>query len=301
MRIFLASLSVLIAVGLVSAGPAGADAISPDAGPTQNAVDTDSLYKIVFYIGLAIIGLVWGILFYCLVRYRARRGRIAPAVRGNTPLELGWTLGASALVVVIAVVSLFYLDDIKNPLPSGPAELAEASRENAAVNQPTPGGESLEIKVSGQQFIWRYQYPNGAVSFHDMVVPKDTTVTLEISSNDVAHSWWIPDLGGKFDALRGLTNETWFKATKTGVFEGRCAEFCGANHAFMSAKVIVVEPERYEQWVDSQKRLIEEAQQEVQRQKRRMEAGTSAQTEGGRRAGGPEQVPTRGGAEATGL
>jgi cytochrome c oxidase subunit II len=274
-RIFLASLLAAIAACLVLASGAGADAVTPDAGPTQNAVDTDTLYKIVFYIGLGVIALVWGILFWSLFRYRARRGRTVPAIRGNTPLEIGWTVAAGALVTVIAVVTLFYLDDIKNPLPSAPAELAEASRQNAAINQPTPAG-ALEIKVSGQQYLWRYQYPNGAVSFHDMVVPKDTTVTLQISSNDVAHSWWIPELGGKFDAIRGLDNETWFKATRTGVFEGQCAELCGANHAFMTAKVIVVEPDRYEQWVEDQKRMIEEAQKEAQEQKQRLQSGDEA-------------------------
>jgi cytochrome c oxidase subunit 2 len=277
-RIFLASLLAAIAACLVLASAAGADAVSPDAGPTQNAIDTDTLYKIVLYTGLGVIGLVWGILFWSLFRYRARRGRTAPAIRGNTPLEIGWTVAAGGLVTVIAVVTLFYLDDIKNPLPSAPAELAEASRQNAAINQASPAG-ALEIKVSGQQYLWRYQYPNGAVSFHDMVVPADTTVTLQITSNDVAHSWWIPELGGKFDALRGLDNETWFKATRTGVFEGQCAELCGANHAFMTAKVIVVEPDRYERWVENQEQLIEEAQREGQRQKQRLQSsdeGTGA-------------------------
>jgi cytochrome c oxidase subunit II len=276
-RTFLASLLALIVAGLVLAAGAGADAISPDAGPTQNAVDTDTLYKIVFFTGVAVIALVWGILFWSIFRYRAKRARTAPAIRGNTPLEIGWTVGAGALAAIIAVVTLFYLDDIKNPLSSAPAELAAASRQNAAINQPSPpGGQALAIKVSGQQFLWRYQYPNGAVSFHDMVVPVDTTVTLEISSNDVAHSWWIPELGGKFDALRGLTNETWFKATSTGTFEGQCAELCGTNHAFMTAKVIVIEPDRYETWVDRQKRLVEQAQREVQKQKQRLESGDGA-------------------------
>ncbi len=283
-RLFLGSLLAAIAAGLVLATGAGADAISPDAGPTQNAVDTDTLYKIVFYTGVGVIALVWGILFWSLFRYRARRGRTAPAIRGNTALEIGWTVSAATLAALIAVVTIFYLDDIKNPLPSGPAELAEASRQSAAINQPSPPG-ALEIKVSGQQYLWRYQYPNGAVSFHDMVVPSDTTVTLEINSNDVAHSWWIPELGGKFDAIRGLTNETWFKATSTGVFEGQCAELCGANHAFMTAKVIVVEPDRYEQWVDDQKRLIEEAQKKVQEQKQRQSGdGAAGSTEQGANA-----------------
>jgi cytochrome c oxidase subunit 2 len=275
-RIFLLALLALTVAALAFAAAAGADAISPEAGPTQNAVKTDTLYKIVLVMGLAMIALVWGVLFYSLVRFRARRGRLAPQIRGSAPLELGWTIGAGVLVVVVAVITLFLLDDIRDPVASGPAALADARGENAAINQPSvPGGNGLDIKVSGQQYIWRYQYPNGAVSFHDMVVPKDTTVTLQIQSNDVAHSWWIPKLGGKFDAIPGLTNETWFKATRTGVFQGQCAELCGANHAFMTAKVIVVEPQQYQRWVESQKKLIQQAQKDVLKQKKRFQ-GTTA-------------------------
>jgi cytochrome c oxidase subunit 2 len=213
------------------------------------------------------------VLFYSLVRFRARRGRVAPQIRGNTPLELGWTLGASTLVLVMAIITLLFLKDIRDPAPSGPAALAAVSGENAAINQPSPpGGKALQIKVAGQQYLWRYQYPNGAVSFEEMVVPKDTTVTLAITSNDVAHSWWIPKLGGKQDAIPGLTNETWFKATKTGTFGGQCAEFCGVNHAFMDAKVVVVEPAQYQQWVTRQKQLIQQAQKEVLKQRKQFQA-----------------------------
>jgi cytochrome c oxidase subunit 2 len=267
--VFALVLLAALASALIVAAGAGADVITPETGPTKNAEDTRDLYLIVLIAGFAVIALVWGTLFYSMFRYRARRGRTAPEIRGNRPLELGWTVGAVGLVTAIGIVMLFFLNDIRNPIASGPAGLAEASKENAALNQPPPpGGKRLQIEVSGQQFLWRYRYPNGAVSFHDLVVPKDTTVTLEISSNDVAHSWWIPKLGGKVDALRGLDNETWFNVRETGVFKGQCAEFCGRNHAFMTAKVIVVEPDQYQQWVANQKRDIAAAQRAVQKQRK---------------------------------
>jgi cytochrome c oxidase subunit II len=283
LRVFLAAFVALSVVGLVLAGTAGADAITPESGPTQNASDIDTLYKIVFVIGAMIVGLVWAILFYSLFRYRARRGAKPPQIRGNFRLELGWTIAASLVVTAVATVTFFFLDNIRDPVASGPSALAEARGENAAINQPSPPGKgALHIKVSGQQYFWRYQYPNGAVSFHDMVVPKDTTVTLSIESNDVAHSWWIPKLGGKFDAIRGLTNETWFKATRTGTFTGQCSEFCGTNHAFMTAKVIVVEPDRYQKWVTDQKNLIAEARKLVQEQRKKLQASsTSTSTSSG--------------------
>ena len=90
-------------------------------------------------------------------------------------------------------------------MASGPEAVAEARDQYATINQPPPpGGKSLDIQVSGQQFLWRYQYPNQAVSFHEMVVPRDTTVTLTLKANDVIHSWWIPELGGKLDARARL-------------------------------------------------------------------------------------------------
>jgi cytochrome c oxidase subunit II len=254
--------ALALAAGAVLAATAGADAISPDAGPTKNAVDIDTLYKIAFYLALVVIGLVWGVLFYSLFRFRARRGRRAPQITGNAALELGWTIGASLIVIVLAVITYIMLPGIKNPQSSGAPALAEARAQNATLDQPPPpaGTKPLQITVSGQQYIWRYQYPNGAVSFQQMIVPVDTTVVLSIKANDVAHSWWIPKLGGKFDSLPGYTNKTWFKATDTGTFEGRCAEFCGSGHAVMTAKVTVVEQQQYQSWVQTQKQLIQQAQ-----------------------------------------
>jgi cytochrome c oxidase subunit II len=252
-----------LALGAVIAASAGADALTPDAGPTKNAVDTDTLYKIVFYTGLTVIAIVWGVLFYSLFRFRARRWRRPPQILGNGPLELGWTIAAATIVVGVAVVTYIMLDGIKNPQASGPPALAAARAENASLDQPPPPSRSLSITVSGQQYLWRYQYPNGAVSFQQMVVPKDVTVILSIKANDVAHSWWIPKLGGKMDAVPGYTNKTWFKATETGTFTGQCAEFCGSGHAVMSAKVTVVDLPTYRTWVATQKKLIRQAQLEA--------------------------------------
>ncbi len=83
--------------------------------------------------------------------------------------------------------------------------------------------------------MWRYQYPGqeNVFAYTDMYVPSGVTVLLDIKSDDVAHSWWIPKLGGKMDAIPGYTNHTWFRADKPGVYRGQCAELCGRNHANM--------------------------------------------------------------------
>jgi cytochrome c oxidase subunit 2 len=96
-----------------------------------------------------------------------------------------------------------------------------------------------------------------------MVVPVDTTVVLTIQSTDVIHSWWVPSLGGKVDAVPGYTTYTWFKALHTGLFHGQCAQLCGVNHAAMTAFVKVVSPAQYRTWVQRQRTLITQANAQV--------------------------------------
>jgi cytochrome c oxidase subunit 2 len=282
----LVALLAVVASALAFSGSAWAGTISPEAGPTKNAQDIRTLYNVVLAMGAAVVAVVWIVLFYSLFRFRARRGRTAPQIRGNTTLELGWTLGAAGLVLIIAVITFIFLPGIRDPQESGNAALAEARGLRAAVDQPAPEGRALRITVSGQQYLWRYQYPNGAVSFTNMVVPKDVTVLLKIEANDVVHSWWIPQLGGKFDAVPGKTNETWFKATETGTFEGQCAELCGDNHASMVARVTVLELPAYLEWARRQKAEIAEAQRlaqvqrkVIERQQRREAAAARAENE----------------------
>jgi cytochrome c oxidase subunit 2 len=275
-----ATVALLLAAVVVALiafpGAAWANVVTPEDGPTQNAQKIGDLYKIVVFIGLAVIGTVWAVLIYSLFRFRARRGRQAPQISGNTPLEIGWTAAATAIVAVITIVTYIYLDDIIHPVASGPEAVAEARDQYATINQPPPpGGKSLDIQVSGQQFLWRYQYPNQAVSFQEMVVPRDTTVTLTLKANDVIHSWWIPALGGKLDAVPGYENKTWFKATETGTFKGQCAELCGSGHYAMTAKVTVVEPQAYQTWVETQKREFQEGQKLAQEQRKQIEAELS--------------------------
>src|SRR5262249_50261310 len=109
----------------------------------------------------------------------------------------------------------------------------------------------VTIEVRGQQFYWQYTYPNGAVAIDRLRVPVDESVLLNVTAPDfdVIHSWWIPALGGKMDAIPGRMNHTWFKATKTGVFSGRCAELCGVQHADMLMSVEVMPRAAYDQWL----------------------------------------------------
>jgi cytochrome c oxidase subunit 2 len=109
----------------------------------------------------------------------------------------------------------------------------------------------VNITVEGHQFYWQFDYPNGTRSIGDLHVPVRKVVYLTIVSPDVNHSWWIPELGGKTDAIPGKTNHTWFKADRAGTFIGQCAEFCGTFHEAMRARVIATSAPEYESYVSS--------------------------------------------------
>ena len=185
---------------------------------------------------------VEGVIIWSLIRYRARRGRVAAQIHGNTRLEIGWTVGAALILVLITAVTFVKLSSIVDPPASSNDVQGDPVSSNAlyaATNQPAPpkGSPSLKITVDGQQYVWRYQYPGkeNVFAYTDMYVPTGVTVILSIKSDDVVHSWWIPKLGGKMDAVPGYTNHTWFKISKPGHYKGQCAELCGRNHANMFA------------------------------------------------------------------
>jgi len=257
-----------LALLLIAAPSAFADFFTPESkGGSRNADDIQTLFVIAMIIGGVIFAGVEGVLVYSLIRFRRRRGGPEPAqIRGNTPLEMGWTVGAAAVVAVLAAITFVFLGDIKNPersLPSGPT--AGSALQVASIDQAgVPGGRALQIHVNGQQYLWRYDYPvkggQQVFSYYDMYVPVGTTVTLKITSSDVAHSWWIPKLGGKADAIPGHTNSTWFRINRPGIYTGECAELCGEGHADMRARVIAVPPAQFQAWLARQAADIKDAQ-----------------------------------------
>jgi cytochrome c oxidase subunit II len=232
-----------------------ADALTPEAGGSPNADEIDALYKLVLYVALAVFVGVEGMLVYSLFRYRAARGRVAAQIRGNTRLEMGWTVGGALILVVLTVITFIKLGAISQPSAAAPAV--------ATVGDTPADSRALRIEVSGQQYIWRFRYPSGVLAYEQMVVPTGTTVLLDIVSKDVAHSWWIPRLGGKADAIPGYTNHTWFRITRAGVFRGQCAELCGRNHADMTAHVRAVSPNDFRAWLKAQQRDLDEARSDL--------------------------------------
>ena len=244
---------------------------TPQSGGSSNADQIDSLYKITLYVALVIFVLVEGALGYALFRFRSRKGAVAAQIHGNTRLEIGWTVGAAVILLALAGLTFAKLSSIQDPVnssPEGEHLVSDSSRLYASAQQKLPpSGKSLKITVVGRQFVWQYVYPGAGeadglgapYSYQEMVVPTKTTVTLNIVSADVVHSWWVPQLGGKFQAVPGYHNYTWFKVEKPGVFRGQCALICGRGHARMTATVKAVPPAQFEAWLTYQKKQIAEA------------------------------------------
>ncbi len=263
----------------------------PKSGGSPNADQIDSLYKITLYIALVIFVSVEGALGYALWKFRKRKGAVAAQIHGNTRLEIGWTLGAALILVVLSVLTFVKLSSIQDPPNSsagGDALGAESGELYATADKHLPpNSKSLEIQVVGRQFIWQYVYPGATnhdglgapYAYTEMVVPTKTTVTLDIVSSDVVHSWWIPALGGKYQAIPGYHNYGWFKINKPGVYRGQCANLCGRGHARMVATVHAEEPAEFDIWLANQKRMLEEAQGDAAKERTALNSRT-----------GPEQV-----------
>jgi cytochrome c oxidase subunit II len=205
---------------------------------------------------------------------------VAAQIHGNTRLEVGWTVGAGVILIFITIFTFIMLPDIKNPpasdIDANGNPVTASNVLYASTDQPDPpkGSASINIDVDGQQYVWRYQYPKSekdVFSYIEMVVPVGMTITLDIRADDVIHSWWIPKLGGKMDAVPGYTNKTWFKIPESAipegknsvVYDGQCAELCGRNHANMIGRVIGLRYPDYKAWVDRKAQEIKSAREQA--------------------------------------
>ena len=280
----------------MAAPAAHAGLLFPETGGSPNADSIHTLYIMVFVLALFIFAGVEGALFYSLWKYRARKGRQAAQIHGNTKLEVGWTVGAAVILIFITFFTFLKLGAIKDPKPSLVDEngqqvaMADGGGYQVASTDITipKKGTVMHIAVNGQQYVWRYGYPgkDRLLTYTDMVVPVGMTVLLDITADDVIHSWWIPKLGGKADGVPGYTNKSWFRippdaipeGQKQVVFEGQCAELCGRNHANMYARVIGMRMDDYKKWYANKVAQVKQAQKDVAAQQKALEA---QRTQGG--------------------
>ncbi len=211
----------------------------------------DTLYWIGFVAATIVIVAINVGLIYAVRRYRSERGAEPRQVRGGRRVQLRVGALLTVFAAAILVVSIVFTDRAREEPTTGPAGL------QAAHSQP------LSIKATGQQWLWRYDYPNGAFSYYKLVVPVDTTVVLNLVSTDVVHTWDVPDLAGKRDAVPGKHDEVIFRADKTGTYTGQAATFSGQAYAAMRTEVDVVSPAAYKDFISSQKTGIQAAQDRV--------------------------------------
>lgn len=227
-------LAVVVALATAGAAAAANGGFTPLNPHSPNTSHTLTAYYVVLGFTSVIFVIVEGALVAFIVKYRSRgRARTVEGMQlhGATKLEITWTVIPVLILAVIAIVVFLELPHIS----SAPA-----------------AAKKLEITVEGHQFYWQFDYPNGARSINDLYVPVDEVVDLRVVSEDVVHSWWIPELQGKIQAIPGRTNHIWFRANRMGTYYGQCAELCGLFHALMRAQVIVTSQAQYQSFVTTQ-------------------------------------------------
>lgn len=215
------------------------------------------------WLSLVLFVLVGGALVYAVIRYRERAGQAdAPPPEqghGNPLIEIGLIMASVAALVVIAIPTLeaiWYIEDV--PEESRPASKLGAWYKGKV--SPEAAEEVLTIDVVGKQWWFRFEYPQLGLTQQDkrsvpneMVIPRGKAVRINLRSEDVIHSFWIPKVAGKVDLIPGRRNHMWIQADQAGHYYGQCAEFCGDSHAYMLFRCVVVEPEEFAAWVERQK------------------------------------------------
>jgi heme/copper-type cytochrome/quinol oxidase subunit 2 len=241
--------------------------LSPPGGHSPNADDLNILYWVMLVVGILLLIAINGALLAVVMRFRSARGRQPRRLVVRRPAQLG-AAGAFAILALVAfVLGVIETHNAKKVEASGPDGLQASSLITAQRGLSVPTGTNtapLEVKACGQQWIWRYEYPDGTYSYYELVVPVDTAIVLKLCSIDVVHRWWVPGLTGKFDSTPGESNQTWFKADETGDFDGASYAFSGASYAAMRTRVRVVDVPTYQAWLEQQAAGIQEAQSFVQ-------------------------------------
>jgi len=232
------------------------EVINMTPGVTEVSRQIYDLHMIIFWISVVIGVLVFGVMFYSMIAHRKSKGYKPANFHESTAVEVAWTVIPALILIVMAIpatkvlINLYDTDDAE-----------------------------LDIKVTGYQWKWQYEYLGEDVAFmselstsesainnaedkgefylqevnEPLVIPVDTKVRFLITAKDVIHSWWMTDFGVKKDAIPGFINETWAKVDKTGIYRGACTELCGQGHAFMPVVVHVVEKDEYQDWIAKKK------------------------------------------------
>jgi len=242
----------LIAAGLVASAivlsSCGTGGLSP-IFPTPVSPNGQDIYTTYLWISVPALAIFIGVeaaLLWVVLRYRRSRqpaDYMPPQVHGNTRLEIVWT--AIPLVIVLGIAGYSFNTLLKDFQPIDNAQ--------------------MEVTISGHQFGWDYDYQNGVVVHQEgtlagevppFVVPTGTLIKLRFRGTDVIHSWWVPAISGKTDAVPGYDNFSWLKIDQVGTWHGECAELCGVGHATMQINVQAMNRADFDSWMNQQKAAL---------------------------------------------
>ena len=247
---------------LLVSGNALADlAINMPRGVTELSAETYRIHMIIFWWCVAIAIVVFVGMIWSIVNHRKSKGVKPATFSHNMTAEVVWTVIPVIILLIMAVPSaelMIKLEDTRDP--------------------------DMTVVITGYQWKWHYAYQGEDVSFYSnlarpsatarrrnsgidpetvdnylldvdrpLVVPQGAKVRVLLTSNDVVHAWWVPELAIKKDAIPGFVNETWFQAEVPGTYRGQCAELCGMDHGYMPVVVEVLEPEEFDVWLEAQK------------------------------------------------
>ena len=227
-------------------------------GVTVISQSVFNLHMLIFYIVCVIGVIVFSVMLYSIIYHRKSKGHKPADFHESVLLEFLWTVVPFAILIAIAI-------------PATKVLIAMEDTSKA----------DMTVKVTGYQWMWRYEYIDHNIDFYsalktpreeiynradknpnyllevdnELVLPINRKVRILLTSNDVLHAWWVPDLAVKKDAIPGFINTMWTKIDKPGVYRGQCAELCGRDHGFMPVVVRALEPEAFEQWVIDQKAI----------------------------------------------
>jgi len=248
------SLLSLMLSGVVQA----ATELNMRPGVTETSIEAYNLHMLVVWVMVAISVVVFGAMIYSFIFHRKSKNPTPATFSHSTQVEMVWTLIPILILIYLtipAVKLLIKMEDASDP--------------------------EMSIQVTGSQWKWHYKYMEEDISFYSnlttpeaqydetngqgkekgvnyllevdnrLIIPADTKVRFLVTAEDVIHSWWVPDLAVKKDAIPGFINETWTNVPKVGVYRGQCTELCGKNHGFMPVVVEVVSKEDFKKWVSA--------------------------------------------------
>lgn len=254
----------LMLVGFGAPAIASQTELNMTQGVTQISQQVYELHMLIFYICCAIALIVFGAMFYAIFKHRKSKGAVAAHFHESTKVEVIWTVIPILILVAMAI----------------PATKTLVAMEDTSQSD-------LTVKITGSQWKWHYSYFGEDVEFfsllatsqkqidglevkganyllevdNPLVVPINRKIRFLLTSDDVIHSWWVPDFAVKKDTIPGFINEAWTRIDKPGVYRGQCAELCGRAHGFMPVVVHAMEENDFEQWLASKKTELAEAKQ----------------------------------------